>query len=244
MTKSFLLSVLLSTVVLSDFAGPCTCGLNSGDEDPLSCSCYVCIRPPPADPMSKARPTGYAINAATDLKRGPTYAGQFAAPPAHDVEALYANPARGLCPPMLNYRAHYPFEQQSHSDFQFIPDMTFDNQYAWQIMVKNQWQAAGPQLFLHFGPLQVKGYKRYADGKFYRSAWDVVKEGLLKMRQPLSAYFQMTTLGKKPKNPCEKQKKSFAICTYCFSLYSMCTLHSVLCPLCFPINMDHIENRN
>ena len=248
MTNSFLLLVLLSTVVLSDFAGECPCELNDHDEDPLSCSCYVCIKAPP---NGRNQVRAYTVNNQI-LGRGPAYAGQFQPKPTNRVDALYADPARGDCPPMKNYKNYHPFRSsKAHSppQFGFPPHETYkygynykgqNPHYVWQTDVGKKWYHSIPMVYVYFGPGTGGRYKR--GGYMYHSAWDMFADKpRLYTRKPVSKLFEKKKLGKGYENPCKKS--SFAICTYCFSIYSMRTLYSLLSvfiSICV-MDMDHIE---
>lgn len=81
------------------------------------------------------------------------------------------------------------------------------------------------------------GYTLGKEKNWY-SAWDVVANP----EKPNTPHFFTRESAEIPKdNPCRKgqRKKSFALCTYCFSIHSMRTLftlyslYSVRCPLCF-----------
>ena len=279
MANPFLLLVLLATVVLSDFTGKnCNagCRLSKGDEDPYSCSCYICI----TDPTSVTLVSGnrrYGIGS-NDLAEGPAYEHHIV-PPSDEsflpvpflsdfpqTRAKYANPishtGNTRCPAMTNYKQYLPFAKPDSTDLSFVYHSTDPNakpRYEWQTFnSKKQWIHSAPMLWLLVPPNSewiAKNKKRLRyikeTDQYWISAFKMVRDSWEKTifgGDKLNKYKNLPQLHYKKhtkilnKDPCG-DRRSFAICTYCFSLYSMCTLYSVVCPICFHIDMNHTENR-
>lgn len=169
--------------------------------------------------------------------------------------AIYANPIRtdhtGIkhmrCPPMRDFLQYYPFAKPGTTDLMFTyhsTDPDAKRHYVWQDSNdETQWIHSIPMLWLlspdsywtkaNKGRLNndKKGRGWFKAFKIVRDRWQGKQWG--KNRKPSKKYKNLPQLHYRAHadylqdDPCKKRKSSFAICTYCFSVYSMHTLYSV-----------------